>query len=211
MSKGEELGKISSLQERLHNYHLLGTPRCTVKIDNTKAFDSVSCDFLEHVLQAFYFPSTFIQRVMSCISNPKFFVMLNGKPSGYFSTKRGLRHGDHLSPYLFTMCMEVLSRMIHQAAKDHKCKVIELTHLIFANQEVLDRFHHWSGLKISFEKNEVFFSGVHNDNIEALTSLLGIKVGSFPKRNLGVLLISGRLTYKDCLPLIDTITARIRT
>lgn len=152
-------------------------------------------------MQAFSFPTSFIQRVMICISCPKFSIMLNGKPCGYFSGKRGLRQGA-LSPYLFIMCTKVLLRLLDQAAIEgkkgyhHKCKVLEfhpkckqeLTPQIFADdlvnftdasssslqgiKDLLEKFYSWYGFKVSLEKSEIFFSSVHNDNI--LIGSLGI-------------------------------------
>ena len=53
----------------------------------------------------------------SCISTAKFSVLVNGVPAGFFSSSKGLRQGDPLSPYLFVMGMEVLSVLIRRAVK----------------------------------------------------------------------------------------------
>ena len=53
---------------------------------------------------------------MCCISIVKFSILLNGSPSDFFGSSRGIRQGDPLSPLLFDIFMEGLSRMLDVAA-----------------------------------------------------------------------------------------------
>ena len=52
---------ILLMQELVRNYHRdTGPPKCAIKIDFMKAYDSVDWDFLFDVMNAMHFPSQFI-------------------------------------------------------------------------------------------------------------------------------------------------------
>ena len=42
----------------------------------------------------------------------KFSVLINGSPKDFFGSSRGLRQDDPLSPLLFVIVMEALSRLL---------------------------------------------------------------------------------------------------
>lgn len=74
------------------------SPRCLMKVDLRKAYDSVEWIFVERVLLALGFPSMFVQRLMTCLSTAQYSVIVNGTPYGFFKGGRGLRQGDPISP-----------------------------------------------------------------------------------------------------------------
>ena len=67
------------------------------------------------VMQKMGFGAKWREWIWSCISTAKFSVLVNGEPVGFFSSFKGLRQGDPISPYLFVMGMEVLSALIRRA------------------------------------------------------------------------------------------------
>lgn len=118
-----------------------GTPKCALKIDLYKAFDSISWEFLIQAMHRVGFPTSFTNLVSACISTPMYSVKINGAIHGYFQGNKGLRQGDPMSPYLFTIGMNVLSALLNQTPSDFsyhwKCKSLKLSHLFFADDVLL--------------------------------------------------------------------------
>ncbi|XP_074300778.1 uncharacterized protein LOC141632098 [Silene latifolia] len=132
--------------EAIHkvNSHKHGkSGRVAFKADMSKAFDRVRWDFLQAVLLAFGFPSRMVSLIMNCVSTVSYEILLNGVPLRPFKPQCGLRQGDPVSPYLFILCMEVLSCNVECAQREgiiqgiRLCRgVPPLTHLFFADDSV---------------------------------------------------------------------------
>lgn len=103
--------------ELVKDYHKDSiSSRCAIKIDISKAFDSVQWEFLLNTLTAMNFPAKLIQWIRLCVTTASFSVQVNGELAGFFKSERGLRQGCSLSPYLFVICINVLSQMLDMAA-----------------------------------------------------------------------------------------------
>jgi Reverse transcriptase (RNA-dependent DNA polymerase) len=86
-----------------------------MKIDFTKAFDSVSWLFLQRVMHARGFPLCWLAWIDDILSTSSSRVVLNGETTSYFFHKRGLWQGDPLSPMLFILAKDVLQKMVQAA------------------------------------------------------------------------------------------------
>jgi hypothetical protein len=220
-------------QEIVRNYHKgNGKPRCSLKIDLMKAYDSVNWEFMIYCLHCFGFPEKFLSWIKECITSPKFSICLNGTLVGYFEGKKGLRQGDPLSPYLFVLAMEVFSRIMNVSTGTDSgfmfhpyCFKVKLTHLCFADdllifseaslssinviKAALLEFEDLSGLKANPSKSSFYCSGISERVKQILLSSMQMKEGKLPVRYLGVPLISSRLSSTDCGVLLERITRRI--
>ncbi|GJW44645.1 hypothetical protein Tco_0073444 [Tanacetum coccineum] len=169
-------------QEIMHNYHLnRGTPRCAFKVDIQKAYHTVDWEFLRRILHGFGFHARIVSWIMECVSTTSYSICINGNLHGYFKGNRGLRQGDPLSLYLFTLIMEVLTLMLHRRVLDSGiftyhmyCSRLDLINLCFADdlfiftyrdvvhsagiiKEALDEFKNASGLTPSLPKSTAYF------------------------------------------------------
>jgi hypothetical protein len=138
----------------------------------------------------------------------RFSVLVNGNPSNIFSSSRGLRQGDPLSPFLFIIVMEALSKMLIAtvgggllsgfSVGSRHFSVVNISHLLFADETLFfcganhDHFCYLYalflyfeavfGLKINLAKSELVLVG----NVDWLASILVCGVSSLPLRYLGL-------------------------
>lgn len=99
-----------------------------LEVDLLKAFDQVSWLYLQMLLTHLGFPYEFINWIMWCITNISFSLLLNGVASTFFHSERGLRNGCPLSPLLFLLVMEGLSRLIKYMHHRGRLMGIKITH-----------------------------------------------------------------------------------
>ena len=170
---------------------------CFLNVDLAKAYDTVSWEFLRYALGHLGFPPKFVAWIMECVCSASYSIKINKGIHGFFPGKRGLRQGDPLSPLLFVICMELLSRLLKkETAKSafhfHKhCESLRLTHLIFADDIVLfcrgdvgsvrvlmgclERFKVMSGLSVNVGKSSIFLGSVPGLERRALIACHGVQ------------------------------------
>lgn len=119
------------------------SPRCLIKVDLRKAYDSVDWSFLRAVLGGLGFPPLFVAWIMECVTTVSYSIQINGDIHGLFPGRRGLRQGDPLSPYLFVMCLEYFSRLLRHVTRrvtftfHPRCDALKVSHLTYADDLML--------------------------------------------------------------------------
>ena len=92
------LENVLLASELVNGYHRTTlSNRATIKLDISKAFDTVKWSFITAVLKAMGLPIQFIHWIRVCISTASFSVSVNGSLEGFFTSARGIRHGCSLS------------------------------------------------------------------------------------------------------------------
>jgi hypothetical protein len=141
----------------------------------------------------------------------RFSVLINSSPASFFNSSRGVRQGDPLSPFLFVIVIEVLSRVIIVAIDNGRhsgfsvgsrlSELVNISHLLFVNdtlvfcgvnfdhirsiRALLVCFEAVSGLKVNKTKSVLILVGTVG-NVGDLASILGCRTDSLPLKYLGL-------------------------
>lgn len=142
--------------------------------------------------------------VWRILSSNWYLVLVNKQSYGFFQYSKGVKQGDILSPILFIIAAEVMSRSLNRLCQDKKFVgfglpkwIPQIKHLSYANEIILFRFRHkysmrkMMGVLCQYEQvsgqmiNHVksFFYIYENTPIWigiTMKKLTRIKIGNFP-------------------------------
>ncbi|KAL9684154.1 hypothetical protein QQ045_021588 [Rhodiola kirilowii] len=167
-----------------------------------------------------------------CYSTAGISILINGSPTKVIPMERGLRQGDPLSPFLFLLAAEGLSRMLNNAVETGLLSGVEwvknggkLTHLQFADDTVLfckpimeevkiikyilRIFAVSSGLEINFKKSSCVGVGLVDSEVKMFADELGCSVGSFPMNYLGMQVGAKPGSIKTWAPILQKFKSKL--
>ena len=144
-------------------------------LDFEKAFDSLEWNFIENTLQFFGFGESIIRWFNTFYTDISSYILYNGHLSNVFNIQRGARQGDPLFPYLFILCVELLSAalkahpeiqglvinnseyLISQYADDSTLILGDDEKSLNMALHIIDCFADCSGLRANFDKTQVLW------------------------------------------------------
>ncbi|MCI03301.1 RNA-directed DNA polymerase (Reverse transcriptase), partial [Trifolium medium] len=203
-----------------------------LKIDISKAFDTLDWGFLLKVLHAFGFNSTFCNWINTILNSARLSISVNGAQEGYFNCNRGVRQGDPLSPLLFCLAEDVLSRGISKLVHDGKLDLIRGTRLVnvpshtlyaddimvfcrgtnsnlHALSQLFSDYALASGQVINANKSVLFSGAMSQHRTAHFAHLLGFKIGSLPFLYLGVPIFRGKPKVAYLQSFVDKIRTKL--
>ncbi|XP_026398834.1 uncharacterized protein LOC113294667 [Papaver somniferum] len=155
----------------------------------------------------------------------KISVLVNGGPCGFFGVGRGLRQGVPLSPILFVLAEEILSRNINELVQMGKMQAMvnrggfQPTHLIFADDififcngqkkslenlmDLLMEYQKSSGQEMNKAKSKFFVGGVSYIRRNVIAQALQMQLSTFPEKYLGVILNPGRVKSHQVWGMVE--------
>lgn len=203
-----------------------------LKLDIKKAFDTMDWNFLLTTLKAFGFSQQFITWIDMILKYARLSININGQIVGFFGCKKGVRQGDPLSPILFCIAEDVLSRGIAKLVEEGKLSTISgpsrlqtTSHVLYADdilifckgikREILCLNHlianyaAISGQHLNASKCKFYTINASPRKISMLSSYLGFSSGQLPLNYLGAPLFKGKPRKLHLQPIADRIANKL--
>ena len=133
---------VRLLHDVIYHANYCDIPLAVISVDQLKAFDRVSHDFLSTILDAFYFGPAFTQWIRVLYNSVSSSVLTNDWLTSFIGLRRGLRHGCALSMPQFVLTAEALAINIRANSKIHGFLPpgptdVEVRHTQFADDTTL--------------------------------------------------------------------------
>ncbi|KAL4289650.1 hypothetical protein GQ457_14G024300 [Hibiscus cannabinus] len=174
---------------------------CVEKIENQTSFRSD--------LWKYKWELEKMDQIRLCVETASISVLVNGVPSNRFRISRGIRQGCPLSPFLFNIVGEALSRLLKKANEMNVFEGVKvgdeslkITHLQYADdliifgkasmvnvlniKRLLRLFEVIAGLKLNLTKTTIFGVNVEENIIKIWVERINCRAGTLPTEYLGL-------------------------
>ena len=144
---------VSLSQEAIHTIKHGKSKAFALKLDLSKSYDRVNWTFLRLVMIQIRMDLETFNWIMGYVQSVSFAVLINGSPSNFFRSSRGLGQGCPLSPFLFLLIVDDLSIIIHQYEMEGSYKGVmvtnseELSQILFVDDVIMMGEGTWENIK----------------------------------------------------------------
>ena len=204
--KGRFIGETTRIIYDVLDYcNTNNIPGLLLTIDFEKAFDTIDWDFIDKTLQSFNFGQS-LRKWVKLFFNDSSSANLNfGYLSDFFKCERGCRQWDPISPYLFILCVELLSLAVKRNENIKGIKINNVEYCIFQYADdtnftldgsqrtllellkTIKEFEACSGLKMNMDKCTATWIGSKTGSNERLCAHIPLPWSKEPYKILGIM------------------------
>jgi hypothetical protein len=201
-----------------------------LKLEISKAFDSISWSFLLEVMQHMGFGQIWRVIISELFSSASTRVLMNAIPGGCIAHRSGLRQGDPLSPMLFILAMDVMGFLITKAESggllqpfssrtlQHRVSFYADDVVLFLHpvaddiaiiMDILELFGEALGLRNNVQKSSAYPIQCDDNERSLMQQLLPCQMADFLCKYLGLPMSLKKLTKDQIQPYIDKIADQL--
>ena len=203
-----------------------------LKLDFTKAFDTIEHNTILLMMKHLGFAEIWIDWIERILASGSSSVLLNGVPGNHFHCRRGVRQGDPLSPLLFVLAADLLQCIVNKAYQqglfelpipsfeldqfpivqyaDDTILVMKASQReLFALKGLLESFSQSTGLRVNYRKSCLVPLNLSLEKAQLLAGVFGCNLESLPFNYLGLPLGTTKPRVEHYGPIMTKVERRL--